>query len=87
MISRNVNDDMQSLKNEQKERKETRVYMIMLPESNQDESELSLSDEKFMNEAERQGHVYTLKGFEQLYNSDFLNSESYIRFIDILINE
>ncbi|HSE99816.1 MAG TPA: hypothetical protein VLA48_02880 [Nitrososphaeraceae archaeon] len=66
--------------------KEIKVYLINIGltiDGVTDEDYL-LDDELFMNEAERQGSVFSIEGFTREFNSDVLeisNSQSYIRFI------
>ena len=42
---------------------------------------MSLSDEEFMDVAEEQGLVYTLKGFEWDFNNENISDMWYIRII------
>lgn len=42
---------------------------------------MSLSDEEFMDVAEEQGLVYTLKGFEWDFNNENISDTWYIRII------
>ena len=53
--------------------KNTKVYLIDVDEVSKDISDKAwsvegLSDEEFMTEAERQGSVYSLEGYEQAFN-------------------
>lgn len=48
--------------------KEIRVYKINTFDYEFDTSPTQWSDEKFIREAEIQGGVYTLKGFEEAFN-------------------
>ena len=63
---------------------ETRVYVV-----NQEDSEkevLNLTDEEFMEIAERWGRVYSLQGFQETFNSqkdEVSHSEDFIRFINV----
>lgn len=60
--------------------KELRVYVIDLGLT----EDIAETDEEFMNEAERQGTVYSIKGFENAINSEELNlCNSFIRFIEV----
>lgn len=43
---------------------------------------MSLSDEEFMDVAEEQGLVYTLKGFEWDFNNENISDTWYIRIIN-----
>lgn len=64
--------------------KEIRVYVV---ESLFAADALDMSDQDFMETAETQGTVYTLKGFEREFNQDFFGAFSsgndYIRFIEV----
>jgi len=52
-----------------------------------DHSLLDLTDEQFVNESERQGLVYTLKGFEEALNSeDLIPTNHYIRILNVNSN-
>lgn len=63
--------------------KETRVYVIdtnEIEEMNLNE----ISDEQFMDIAEEQGNVYTLKGFETAFNRENVYTGlDFIRFIEV----
>jgi restriction endonuclease Mrr len=67
---------------------ETRVYVI---NSHDDRVEYivnlnDLTNDEFMVEAEEQGRVYTLKGFQIAFNESEVNSETdVIRFIEVAI--
>ena len=63
--------------------KELRVYVIDINEI--EEINLNeISDEQFMNIAEEQGIVYTLKGFETAFNRENVYTGlDYIRFIEV----
>lgn len=80
-----INSDVIIFKSEEETRepKETRVYLINNEECNVPNDEIkSMSDDDFMTEAEKQGYVYTLKGFEGNYNSNFIDStKTHIRII------
>lgn len=52
--------------------KETRVYVINVDKIEEDY--MSLTNEEFMTEAENQGTVYSLKGFENAFNWSDINS-------------
>ena len=64
---------------------ETRVYVIALAQIEDHETldSLLVNDDAFIEEAENQGTVYTLKGFERAYNNEctFSQSDSYIKII------
>ena len=60
--------------------KEMRVYVLDMSLMN------DYTDEEFMEKAENYGSVYTLKGFENAFNSEELNTfVDYIRFIEVEI--
>lgn len=65
--------------------KEIRVYLVDFYNYDFDDNDspYDFSDEKFMLEAEKQGNVYTLEGFQYAYNEGDINGEnSYIRIIN-----
>lgn len=64
------------------ENKETRVYKINIFDFEYDDSPTQWSNEKFIREAEIQGGVYTLKGFEEAFNSEEVSTA--IDFIRII---
>ena len=62
---------------------ETRVYTIDIENYEFDTSPVFWNDEKFMSEAEIQGGVYSLQGFQEDFNSECVNcSTTLIRFIN-----
>lgn len=63
--------------------KETRVYVIDTSET--EETNLNeISDEQFMDIAEEQGSVYTLKAFETAFNRESVYTGlDFIRFIEV----
>ena len=65
--------------------KEMRVYVIdtyLIEEENA----INYTDNDFIEVAERLGTVFTLKGFENAFNSEELNTHvDYIRFIEVEI--
>lgn len=67
-------------------KKEMRVYVIDSNRFDYDIENMDIfkwSDEKWMDESEEQGSVYSLKGFQYAINGDELNTFSmYIRFIE-----
>lgn len=68
--------------------REIRVYVVDLGEYQGDKNVYSLGNLEFMQEAERQGNVYSLRGFENDYNYDFINtSNSIIRFVEVECKE
>jgi len=63
---------------------EIRVYLVDFYNYDFDDNDSpsDFSDEKFMSEAEKQGNVYSLSGFQNAYNEGDINGEnSYIRII------
>jgi hemolysin activation/secretion protein len=65
---------------------EIRVYVIDV--SNTPDIRFYLSDEEFMDEAERQGMVFTLPIFAQYHNTELKVNQinNIIRFIEVPIN-
>jgi hypothetical protein len=62
---------------------EIRVYGIDLENYEFDTFPGSWEDEKFISEAEIQGNVWSLQGFERDFNEDSLNQNNlFIRFYD-----
>lgn len=65
--------------------KEIRVYVldIYLIE---EENAINYTDEQFMEQAENNGTVFSLKGFEKAFNNEEVNTNiDYIRFIEVEI--
>ena len=61
---------------------ETRVYGIDLENYEFDTHPRTWNSEKFMAEAEIQGNVWSLKGFEADFNEDYLNQTNlFIKFV------
>ena len=71
---------------------ETRVYVYDV-EATDENFELipieDITDEEFMEEAEKQGRVYTLKGFEKALNEtgEINTNTDIIRFIQVPVSE
>ena len=64
---------------------ETRVYVIEI--NNSDISELTLTNDEFMTLAEEDGRVYSLKGFQEAFNLEEVNTAiDVIRFINVPLN-
>lgn len=65
--------------------KEIRVYVLdtyLIEEENA----INYTDEQFMEQAENNGTVFSLKGFEKAFNNEELNTHvDYIRFIEVEI--
>lgn len=59
--------------------KEIKVYGIDV--SDIDIDVLSFNDEQFMDEAEQQGLVWSLKGFEGAFNNEEIPYDVFIRII------
>lgn len=60
-----------------------KIYLVDVNEIDGDWEESEKTDDEFITEAEKQGTVYTLRGFEQTFNgeSDFIsNVFSFIRY-------
>ena len=72
--------------NDMPQQSETRVYVVDTDNYEFDESPKNWDDEKFMSEAEIQGTVYTLNGFQKAFNYEDVNSfTDVIRFISVSI--
>lgn len=68
--------------------KEVRVYVVNTSDERVSDidSFTDLTDEEFMFEAEEQGRVYTLEGFQRAFNLSDVNTQSdVIRFIEVEI--
>jgi hypothetical protein len=68
--------------------KEMRVYVINTHDERVEDIHdiFSLTDKEFMFEAEEQGRVYTLEGFQRAFNEFHINTEiDIIRFIEVSI--
>jgi hypothetical protein len=74
-------------------KKEIRVYLVDLCKISDDQllsKKLhTCSDEKFMDEAEAQGYVYSLPIFQNLINLGKISNfnETYIRFVEVDVYE
>lgn len=70
---------------------ETRVYVIKDGETSEEFDEIptnEITDEQWMDEAERQGYVYTLEGFSIAFNGEEVNTATdVIRFIEVPVSE
>lgn len=63
---------------------ETRVYVANVENYEFNDSPRSWDYERFMSEAEIQGGVYTLNGFQEAFNDETVNSSvEFIRFIKV----
>ena len=68
--------------------KEMRVYVINTHDERVEDIHdiFSLTDKEFMFEAEEQGRIYTLEGFQRAFNEFHINTEiDIIRFIEVSI--
>jgi hypothetical protein len=59
-----------------------RVYGVDIDEVKCPDKPTSLNDEDFIKEAERQGLVWTLKGFQDQFNKSYSLCDLIIRFIE-----
>lgn len=67
---------------------ETRVYIINVEDFEFHNHPPSWDDEKFMVEAEKQGSVYSLEGFQKAFNSQDVNTVvDIIRFINVPLQD
>lgn len=57
----------------------TRVYAI---DPHEIDEEMPISDDEFMDMAERQGKVWTLEGFEKAFNNEEISDQWIIRIIN-----
>jgi hypothetical protein len=67
---------------------EMRVYVVNTHDERVEDIEdfHDLTDEEFMFEAEEQGRVYTIEGFQRAFNDNEVNTEiDFIRFIEVKI--
>lgn len=58
---------------------ETRVYAISIDDLEVNPNELS--DLEFISESEKQGFVFSLRGFQDAFNNGEVSDEWFIRFI------
>ena len=65
---------------------ETRVYVLdILGLRGLPKPHATLTTQEFMDLAEEEGNVYTLKGFQDAFNNEDVNSESHIiKFINVI---
>jgi hypothetical protein len=70
---------------------ETRVYVVRVDECESIKDGLywlSVDNDEFMDEAERQGLIYTIDLFENDFNTNVINQQSdLIRFITVEVSE
>lgn len=65
-------------------KKEIRVYVIE-SETTGEKHYTELNNEEFIDIAEEEGRVYTLKGFQEAFNLEEINSAiDIIRFIEVV---
>ncbi len=65
-------------------KEETKYYLVNPDELEEEQDVNDMTDEEFMDEAERQGMVYSQDGFVEAFNNDDFGSFSY--FLRILTN-
>jgi hypothetical protein len=74
-----------------KEKTETRVYVVNANLEDYDDLPTfsnDCTDKKFMEYSEREGRVYTLKGFIKAFHDEEVNtSNDLIRFIEVPVHE
>ena len=64
-------------------KKEIKVFVVKIDDI-EDINVNEISDEKFMEIAEDNGYVYTLKGFEKAFNRENVYTNiDFIRFIEV----
>lgn len=68
-------------------RESRRIYLVDYCNYEFDTNIVDWDDDKFISEAEIQGNVYTLKGFEKSFNKGEIVSESFIRIFKVHKNE
>jgi len=61
--------------------KEKRIYLVDDYNYEFETSPFNWDDEKFISEAEIQGNVYSLEGFEKAWNNESLPLNSVIRIL------
>ena len=66
---------------------ETRAYLIDLDEYEDIDSIEKMTDDEFITISEKQGEVYTLEGFQKNWNNENILFNSYLRFINVELNE
>lgn len=69
-----LQQELQKLEKSKPRVKETRVYIVNVNKC--DLIGMSTSDEEFIAEAERQGTVFSLQGFEKAFNYDDITSDN-----------
>lgn len=67
---------------------ETRVYLIDLSkyqdfDVNSSDDPIKMDDDAFITEAERQGNVWSLDGFQRSWNDEEVPYDSYMRIVDV----
>lgn len=60
---------------------EIKIYAINSFELEEAINELELTDEEFVEIAEKQGLVWSLSGFEASYNADYISDQWFIRIL------
>jgi hypothetical protein len=80
----NLKNAMDFTDNDMPQQVETRVYVVDGINYEFDTTPEKWDEEVFMNEAEIQGTVYSLEGFQKAHNNSEIDLEDcYIRFINI----
>mgnify|MGYP003426866353 CR=1 FL=1 len=65
---------------------EIRVYVVNTGIWSFDEDPFTWEDDRFIDEAEMQGKIYTLENFQKAFNKKYIDSETeYVRFISVNI--
>lgn len=91
-LSLTSKDLLETCINQLKTNSETRVYVYDIEQTNENFDLIpidEITDEDFMTEAEKQGRVYSLKGFEKALNEtgEINFSTDIIRFIQVPVFE
>ena len=80
----NLKNAMEFTDNDMPQQSETRVYVVDAINYDFDTLPDTWEEEVFMSEAEIQGTVYTLQGFQHAHNNSEIDvADCYIRFINI----
>lgn len=67
--------------------KETRIYIVNVDDIDDNESVEQLTDEQFIEKAEKRGTIYSLKGFEKAWNEGIYMDTPNYSYIRILESE
>lgn len=60
-----------------------RIYVLYAFDGNYGTEPINMTDEQFIQEAEKEGLVWSVNGFEKQFNSGLVSDNWYIRFINI----